>query len=198
MIDALRHQLHHLRRQSDGSTVLEFAFVAPVLMVLLVGSMEVGMIFFASSLLEGGLREASRFGLTGAPPASGTRESHIADVVNQNGAGVIQVDDSNSTTLVYPNFTSIGEPEPYTDTNGNSVHDVGEPFTDINCNSQWDPDMGKSGLGHGGEVVQYTVNFDLKFMTGFLAPLLGANGKLPLSASVVVRNESFDEGDPGC
>ena len=198
MIYALRHQLRHLRRQSDGSTVLEFAFVAPVLILLLVGSMEVGMIFFASSLLEGGLREASRFGLTGAPPASGTRESHIADVVNQNGAGVIQVDDSNITTLVYPNFTSIGEPEPYTDTNGNSVHDAGEPFTDINCNFQWDPDMGKSGLGHGGEVVQYTVSYDLAIMTGFLAPLLGSDGKLPLSASVVVRNEPFDEGDPEC
>jgi hypothetical protein len=120
------------------------------------------------------------------------------ELVNKHGAGVIQVNDTNITTLVYPNFTSVGEPEPYTDTNGNSDYDSGEPFTDINCNSQWDPDMGKSGPGHGGEVVQYTVTYDLDIMTGFLAPLLGADGKLPLFASVIVRNEPFDEGDPEC
>ena len=198
MIDAVCHTLRRLRRRNEGSTLLEFAFVAPVLILLLFGGMEVGMIFFADSLLEGGLREASRFGLTGAPPPSGTREDHIVEVVNSNGAGVVQIDETNVTTLVYPNFTSIGEPEPYTDTNGNGVHDVGEPFTDINCNSQWDPDMGKSGLGHGGEVVLYSINYELPLMTGLLAPLLGQDGKFPLTASVVVRNEPFDDGDPSC
>ncbi len=198
MIHALRRKLGRLRRRDDGSTMLEFAFVAPVLIVLLFGGMEVGMIFFADSLLEGGLREASRFGLTGAPPPSGTHEDHIVEVVNSNGAGVIVIDQTNIETLVYPNFTSIGEPEPYTDTNGNGVHDAGEPFTDINCNSQWDPDMGKAGLGHGGEVVLYSINYELELMTGLLAPLMGKDGKFPLAASVVVRNEPFDDGDPAC
>lgn len=198
MIDALRYALGRLRRGTDGSTVLEFAFVAPILILLLFGGMEVGMIFFADSLLEGGLREAARFGLTGAPPPSGTREDHIVKVINDNGAGVVKITASNVKTLVYPNFTSIGEPEPYTDTNGNGSHDFGEPYTDINCNSQWDPDQGKAGLGHGGEVVQYTVNYDLPLLTGLLAPLLGKDGKFPLAAMVVVRNEPFDDGDPAC
>ncbi len=198
MIDALRHALGRLRRRRDGSTLLEFAFVAPVLVLMLFGGMEVGMIFFADSLLEGGLREAARFGLTGALPPTGTREEHIVEVVNDNGAGVVWIDETNVATLVYPNFTSIGEPEPYTDINGNGVHDAGEPFTDINCNSQWDPDMGKAGLGHGGEVVLYSISYELELMTGLLAPLLGDNGKFPLAASVVVRNEPFDDGDPSC
>jgi hypothetical protein len=198
MIDALRRTLGRLRRRDDGSTLLEFAFVAPVLMILLFGGMEVGMIFFADSLLEGGLREASRFGLTGAPPPSGTREDHIVEVVNANGAGVVVIDETNITTLVYPNFTSIGEPEPFTDSNGNLVYDASEPFVDINCNSQWDPDMGKSGLGHGGEVVKYSINYELPLLSGLLAPLLGTDGKFPLAASVVVRNEPFDDGDPAC
>lgn len=198
MIDTLRHTLGRLRRRSDGSTMVEFAFVAPVLFLLLFGAMEVGMIFFATSLLEGGLRESARFGLTGALPPSGTREDHIVEMVNQNGAGVVQIDASNIITLVYPNFTSVGEPEPYTDTDGNGTHDAGEPFTDINCNSQWDPDMGKSGLGHGGEVVQYRVSFDLPLLTGLLNPLLGEGGKFPLNSTIVVRNEPFDDGDPAC
>ncbi len=198
MIHALRHRLGRLRRRDDGSTILEFAFVAPVLFILLFGGMEVGMIFFADSLLEGGLREAARFGLTGAPPETGTREDHIIEVVNANGAGVVVIDQTNVETVVYPNFTSIGEPEPYTDENGNGVHDVGEPYTDINCNNQWDPDQGKAGLGHGGEVVLYSVNYELSLMTGLLAPFLGKDGKFPLAASVVVRNEPFNSGNPNC
>lgn len=109
---------------------------------------------------------------------------------------MVQIDASNITTLVYPNFTSIGEPEPYADTNGNGVHDFDEPYTDINCNAQ--RDKGKSGLGHGGEVVRYSIDYELRLMTGLLAPLPGQDGKFPLAATVVVRNEPFDDGDPSC
>ncbi len=58
--------------------------------------------------------------------------------------------------------------------------------------------MGKSGLGHGGEVVQYTVSFEHQLMTGLLASMLGKDGKMTLAALVVVRNEPFDDGDPAC
>jgi Flp pilus assembly protein TadG len=198
MIAALRQRLGRLKRQCDGVAAIEFAFVAPALLLLAVGTMEVSMIFFGNALLEGGVRESARFGLTGAMPPSGTREDHVVDVVNAHGAGVINVTASNVSTLVYPNFTSIGVPEPYTDDNGNGVYDSPEPFTDINCNGDWDPDMGRAGLGSGGEVVVYTVNYDMPMMTGFLDPMMGQDGKVPLTASVTVRNEPFDSGFPGC
>lgn len=198
MIAALCQRLGRFKRQRDGVAALEFAFIAPALLLLTVGTMEVSMIFFGNTLLEGGVRESARFGLTGAMPPTGTREDHVVDVVNAHGAGVVNITAANVTTLVYPNFTSIGVPEPYTDENGNGTYDSPEPFTDINCNSQWDPDMGRAGLGSGGEVVVYTVNYDMPMMTGILDPIMGQDGKIPLAASVTVRNEPFDSGFPGC
>lgn len=198
MITALCQRLGRLKRRCDGVAAIEFAFIAPVLVLLTVGTMEVSMIFFGNALLEGGVRESARFGLTGAMPPTGTREDHVVDLVNAHGASVVNITTANVTTLVYPNFTSIGEPEPYTDDNGNGTYDTGEPFTDINCNSNWDADMGRAGLGSGGEVVIYVVNYDMPMMTGVLYTMIGQAGKVPLTASVTVRNEPFDSGFPGC
>ena len=39
--------------------------------------------------------------------------------------------------------------------------------------------MGKAGLGHGGEVVLYSINYELELMTGLLAPLLGEGRQVP-------------------
>ena len=61
MIADLRRRLGRFGRRSDGVSAIEFAFVAPVLLLFIVGTMELGMILFADSLLEGGLREAARF-----------------------------------------------------------------------------------------------------------------------------------------
>ena len=198
MIAALRRRLARLRRRSDGLAAVEFALIAPVMLLLSVGTLEVGMIYFGSTLLEGGLREAARYGLTGAPPPSGTREDHVVALVNANGAGMVEITEDDITTVVYPNFTSIGVPEPYDDENGNDTYDSGEPFTDINCNDQWDEDMGRAGVGSGGEVVVYTVTYELPMMTGLLDSMMGKDGKVPLTASVTVRNEPFDNGFPGC
>ena len=70
--------------------------------------MEVSRVGLAMSLLEGGLREASRFGITVLEPESGTREDEILALLNHHGAGLVTVDQSHINTLVYPNFGSIG------------------------------------------------------------------------------------------
>lgn len=199
MIDELRRKLGHLVQRCEGASAIEFAFVGPVLLLLVVGSMELGMIFFASSLLQGGIREAARFGITGAQPDGPVnREQHLVEVINEHGAGVVNVTAADIATLIYPDFSSIGEPEPFVDRNGNNIYDAGEPYTDVNCNDSWDPDMGRAGLGVGGEVVLYRASFDKPLLTGFLAPMIGKDGRIRLEASVAVRNEPFDGGAEGC
>ena len=44
-----------------GQAMVEFAFVAPILIGLLCGVFEFSGILFAQTLLEGGARQASRF-----------------------------------------------------------------------------------------------------------------------------------------
>jgi hypothetical protein len=58
--------------------------------------------------------------------------------------------------------------------------------------------MGRAGLGAGGDVVIYQVNYDWPLLTGLLAPFIGTDGKVPLGASVAVRNEPYEGGAAGC
>jgi len=183
--------MKRLRRNRKGSAVTEFAIAAPVVIMATVGIIEFSMILFVSSLLEGGLREASRFGLTGFQPNGLTREERILKIVEDHTHGLVDGTAANLSTLVYPSFDSIGQPEPFTDENSNGTFDAGEPYMDINGNNQWDPDMGAAGLGGPEDIVLYTIDYDWPLMTGMLNGFIGNNGKIELRASVVVRNEPY-------
>ena len=174
-----------------GVTTMEFALVIPVMSFMTIGIFEVGMIMFVNSLIEGGVREAARFGITGNTPPGVTREAQLRNIIGAKTLGLVDLDQSKITTLVYPSFDSVGLPEPYTDQNDSGVYEEGEPYSDINGNGQWDPDMGAAGLGGPGEVVLYRIEMDWGSMTGLIDPIFGNDGLLPLTASVVVRNEPF-------
>ena len=136
-------------RDRRGSAAVEFALMAPVLILTITGIMEVSMVLAVSSLMEGGLRDAARFGITGYTPPGVTREEQIRNIIGKATVGLIDMNQANIQTLVYPSFGDIGQPEPWDDQNSNGTYDVGEPYTDINENGQWDPDMGAAGLGGG-------------------------------------------------
>ena len=188
---SLMATMKRLRRNRKGSAVTEFAIAAPVVIMAIVGIIEFSMILFVSSLLEGGLREASRFGLTGFQPNGLTREERILKIVEDHTHGLVDGTAVNLSTLVYPSFDSIGQPEPFTDENSNGTFDAGEPYMDINGNNQWDPDMGAAGLGGPEDIVLYTIQYDWPLMTGMLNGFVGNDGKIGLRASVVVRNEPY-------
>ena len=188
---SLMATMKRLRRNRKGSAVTEFAIAAPVVIMAIVGIIEFSMILFVSSLLEGGLREASRFGLTGFQPNGLTREERILKIVEDHTHGLVDGTAVNLSTLVYPSFDSIGQPEPFTDENSNGTFDDGEPYMDVNGNNQWDPDMGAAGLGGPEDIVLYTIEYDWPLMTGMLNGFVGNDGKIELRASVVVRNEPY-------
>jgi Flp pilus assembly protein TadG len=185
-------RLKRLWRREEGTSALEFALVAPVLITTVVGIMEISMILIVSALIEGGLRDAARFGITGYVPQGTTREDKIKSIIADATIGLVDMSQIDMQTLVYPSFADIGKPEPYTDTNGNGQYDLGEPYTDINGNGQWDADMGAAGLGGPGEVVLYKVKYKLPTLTMLLTPFIGGeDGKINLSASIAVRNEPY-------
>jgi Flp pilus assembly pilin Flp len=181
-------------RDLRGVTMVEFAIMAPVMLLTMTGIMEVSMILAVSSLLEGGLRDAARYGITGYVPAGTTRADQIKAIIANATIGLVDMSKAEITTLVYPSFGDIGQPEPWDDQNSNGVYDIGEPYTDINSNGQWDPDMGAAGLGGPGEIVLYKIKYDLALMTPLIAPIMGgADGKITLTASIAVRNEPYPE-----
>ena len=175
-------------RNEKGSSTLEFGFVAIPLVALTMGIIEFAMILFINASLESGVIEASRYAITGATTPGISREDKVVEILNQHGFGLVNILPANLTTLIYPNFASVGQPEPYVDANANSAYDPGEDFTDVNGNGSWDSDMGLAGLGGAGDIVVYKIDYAWGLLTEFLKPY---TGDLSFTSSVAVRNEPY-------
>jgi Flp pilus assembly pilin Flp len=200
-IRKFKYLSHRLRRSEKGATAVEMALISPLFMVILFGIIELSVALFVNTLVEGGLRDASRIGLTGMNTGAVTREQTIIDIVNSSSLGMVDLKAGDVSSKIYPSFGDIGMPEPYTDVNGDGQYTAsnftfsgvnfpaGEPYDDINANGQWDADMGAAGLGGPGEIVLYTISYNWNFLSGEIVPIL--KGIIPMHASMVVRNEPF-------
>lgn len=187
----MRKYLIRFGRNNDGSMAIEFGVVAPLLLMLLFGIMEFSMILFLNATLEGSIREAARFGMTGTVPPGKTREDLVVEKVRTATMGLVPIDTSNVTFKVYETFGGIGQPEPYTDDSpANGQYDLGETYTDTNSNGQWDADKGVPGLGVDCDIVVYRVKARWRLMFGMLASTIGQD--FYISASAAVRNEPFN------
>lgn len=191
---ALLKNLRRLYRRADGGVSVEFGLLAPLLFLISIGIVDVGMALFTWATMEGGLREASRYGITGNDPTDGTtRLDEIKDIIEKMSGGMIDVDKATIDVKAYPTFADVGKAEAFDDANGNGTHDSGEALNDCNGNGQADADRGRDDdAGTSGEVVVYTIEYDYEMMTPVLMNLVGEGGKLPLRATVVVRNEPWD------
>lgn len=176
-----------------GAAVLEFAILAPFLAALLVGLFEFSLFLTAEFLLESAVAEAARFGITGRTVGADDREAAIRAVLERRGGALLRVEQLELETLVYPDFASIGEPEPWVDENGNGAYDPGEPWSDLNGNGQWDADMGVVGLGGPNAVVLYRATYPWRFVTPLVRAFFPPDGTLRMTATMAVRNEPFPE-----
>lgn len=177
-----------LWRRDDGAVSVEFALLSLPFITVIVGFFELAIVAFLSTALEGASMEAARFGVTGSTDGSLTRSERVRQIIEDGTLGLLDSDDLKIETLVYDSFDNIGEPEPFTDDNGNGSYDDGETYTDVNGNGQWDPDMGAAGLGGPGSVVVYEIAYDWVPITPLMQPLLGT---ITLSTTVPVRNEPY-------
>lgn len=177
-----------LLTDTGGIAAMEFALVFPVLFLLLLGVVEMGFVMMIDASLERAVRDASRYGITGATPDGATRAERIREMVEERVARWL--DNPNQITLdtrVYGAFDNIGEPEPFTDLNDNGTRDAGEPYDDLNGDGVWNSDMGAAGEGGREEIVVYTVEFSRPTVTGILS--LAGIDRYDFSRRVVVQNE---------
>ena len=180
--------LARLRMDSSGAAAVQFAVLAPAMLLLLVGSFEVSMMLFVAGTMESAVLAASRAGVTGFTEDGVSREERIRDIILDRTLGFVDMDEAVIRTLVYSSFDQIGQPEPFTDENANGAHDAGESFTDVNGNGQWDDDMGSAGLGGPGDIVLYDIEYETGALTNLFEPIFG---QIVHRAAVAVRNEPF-------
>ena len=187
---AARQRLWRRAAEDCGKAAIEFAFVAPIFLGMIGAIMEFSGIMFIQTLLEGSAREASRYGITGFTQEGVSRDEQIMAIVEKNTLGLIDLDELEMTTMVYENFGDVGQPEPFTDDNGNEAYDAGEAFNDVNGNGAWDEDMGAAGLGGPGDVVVYQMSYDWDIIIPMFVPFFGES--ISLDANIAVRNEPFE------
>lgn len=183
--------LFRVGRERDGVTAVEFALTFPLVAMLVIAIIEFGMIQFTSILMESGLRDASRYGITGYEESGISRMDRIIQIVAEHTLGLVDMTKADFQILVYPGFGDVGG-ESYVDGNGNGTYDSGETFTDKNDNGVWDSDIGVPGPGDSGEVVVYRIRYDWPLFMPWMASLIGSDGTFPIRASVAVRNEPWD------
>lgn len=185
-----RNALRRFRKSESGVTAIEFAIVAPILMLLTCGVFEVSLLMASLVSLEGGLKEASRYGITGQTPNVGTREQEIKAILAKHTLKMIDLSKATIDIKTFSSFSTAQDGEPYADANGNEMYDVGEPYSDLNCDGTRNGpgELASDSAGQPGQVVQYTVNFDWNVITPLIATLWGKDS-FPMSASIIVKNE---------
>ena len=183
-----RFPIPRLRRCESGATAVEFALVLPLMILVIVGGLEMAIVLFIGSSIEAAVMEASRYGATGTEVGV-SRGERVLEIVGGRTYGLLDMDQVDMDTLVYESFADIGQPEPFTDQDGNHVYNSGEPFVDVNGNGQWDADMGAAGLGGPSDVVVYRLSYSWGLVTPMLRELLGES--VTHVSSIAVRNEPF-------
>lgn len=197
-----RKVLNAFAQDTLGATAVELAMIAPVLILVLVGIIELSMAMFINTVVEGSLKDASRLGLTGQIQEGSSNTQALVDMLNEASLGLLGLTTADVTTLVYENFAYVGKgeeftdldgdgswtPGPYTHTDG-TVYPDGEPWVEVNGNGVYDEDFGVAGLGAQGDIVLYTVEYNWNFLSGQVIPIL--SGIIPMRASIVVRNEPY-------
>ncbi|MAN81100.1 MAG: hypothetical protein CMM77_06610 [Rhodospirillaceae bacterium] len=176
-----------------GSSLVEFAFAAPLMVMMIIATIEFGMIMFVSTLMESALRDAARFGITGQEPDGATRLEQIIAIVEDRTIGLVDMDNATVEVRVYPTFGDVGRGEAFVDGNGNGAYDPGETFTDENGNGAHDADIGEAGAGEAGSIVAYRMEYAWPLRTPLAGQFIGEDGKFVLKSAIAVRNEPYDQ-----
>jgi Flp pilus assembly protein TadG len=173
-----------LRGDCRGATLIEFAILMPVLMIVLMGLMDISYQAYIEAVLEGAVQKAGRDSTIEAASTT-TIDNRVIDSVHRV-SGNAQLTMSRKS---YSSFAII-KPESFTDSNNNGIHDAGECFTDINGNGQWDADPGMASQGGASDVTLYTVTVTYHRLFP-LAKLLGWPSSTELTAQTRFKNQPY-------
>jgi len=180
----------NLFKDEEGVTAVEFAFVAPVFLLLISAVIEFSLVMFTTSVMEGATNSTSRLGKTGYTPAGFTRGEAIINAVKDRTASLLDPAKITIDSKVYSDFSKVGKPEPCVNpVNPPCSGTAGVNYVDVNGNGNWDQDMGAAGLGNAGDIVVYTVTYPWAIMSPLMHPMLGSIYNI--SVRSIVRNEPF-------
>lgn len=180
-------RLRRLARDHRGTTALEFAFILPPFLFLLMGGSEVVYQVYVQSILDGAIQKAGRdSAIQGGAQRSDELDGKVLSMVRVVAKSATI---ESTTRRSYATFSNM-KPERFTDLNGNNAYDPTECFDDVNGNKRWDADPGASGQGGANDVTLYTLK--LRYVRLFpVAGMLGWSQQAVLTASTLLKNQPY-------
>lgn len=174
-----------LRSDTSGATIVEFALIAPVLLMMMMGVFDLGYNMYANAMLQGAIQEAAR-----NSTIEGANTAELDAIVEEAVQDVVPGANLEFSRRNYASFSAVGQPEDWTDLNGDGRCNDGEPFEDANDNKAWDEDRGRSGQGGARDAVLYEV--EVTYPRAFpIASFAGLSPEYRTGSAVVLRNQPF-------
>lgn len=180
--------IRRVTRQTDGAAAVEFALIAPMLIMVIMGLFDVGYSLYANVTLQGAVQQAARKSTVEGGQANW---SLMDNAVRKQVRSVVPGATVTFTRKSYANFSKIGIPEDFTDVNHSGTCNAGEPFEDANGNGIWDQDRGATGMGGARDAVLYTVTVTYKRPFP-MATVVGLPANITQVGKTVLRNQPYD------
>lgn len=174
-----------LLHDGRGVSTVEFALIAPVMLMTLFGLFDLGHGMYTKALLEGTIEKAARnSAIEGA--TTGALDTRVTNAVRQIAPGSTL----SFARKTYTDFSNVRQPEDWTDSNSNGACDNGEPFEDANQNGSWDSDRGRNGNGGARDAVLYKVTVSYPRIMP-IGRLIGQSNTTTMTAVAILRNQPF-------
>lgn len=178
-------------------TAVEFSLIVTPLLVLILGGLELAYQSSLRVLAQGALGDAARMGTVQNPNVggSGTIEQRLQAKVQEAIQALAPQADVAITQRSYRDFSNVGKPEAFTDSDGNGRYTPGECFFDENGNGRFDNDVGLVGRGGGNDVIYYDATVTAPNLIPIPAFIPGGNG-IVLNIKTAVRNQPYSSQTP--
>jgi hypothetical protein len=180
----LRLLRKRLGADNRGIAMVEFAILAPVLIMTIMGLMDIAYGAYVQAALEGAIQKAGR--------DSGIEAADTATLDEKLKARVRVIVPNALFTITRKSYSSFGNvsPERFDDANNNNKYDAGECFYDVNGNRTWDADPGATGQGGASDVTLYqvTISYNRLFP---IAKMLGWSQTETTTAKTLLKNQPY-------
>lgn len=187
--------LRCIASDEQAVSVTEFGLIAPVMIMLIMGTYDVGHEMYVRTVLNGALQEVGRdSSLEGATNADQRQE-----IDNKLAAMVLEVApnaDIDVTRRYYKTFSQAASAQAEEiiedEEDADGVCDEGETFLDANHNGIWDQDGGTDGQGGAKDVViiKVTVSYRRLFPA---ASMIGYGSDVSLVSDSVIANQPYGQ-----
>lgn len=171
------------RRCENGSAAVEFGLTMPVLILVLLGILELSLLTFANLMLDAGVREAARYGLTGQQNDDPVARYHeIERIVKDRSMDLV-------TNIDFQIYTFPGGFGSIDMTDLDSATSVEVREEDDGSGEMVEVIDNADGAD---DVVLYRAVADYVMMTPLFPGLVGFTDTITLEASFAFRNEPWE------